>query len=849
MKHYRNAVPTLAAALIAAGATLLPAVPARAQKAADETLKSFKVADGLEATLWAAEPMFSNPTNIDIDEKGRIWVAEAANYRGSKTRPEGDRIVILEDTDLDGKADKSTVFVQDPMLFAPLGVAKIGDKLYVSQSPNVFVYTIDESDGGDPKPAGKPEVLFTGFGGVNHDHGVHAIIPGPDGLFYFNAGNDGGGDYVKDAQGQPIVDRTNSEVGAKSKTYRGKPKGRDNVGYRQGLAFRFDPANPAKTFEVLGYNFRNNYELTTDAFGTVWQSDNDDDGNLSVRINYVMEGGNFGFTGPTGSNWGRDMEKVPGQTKQEAHWHLRWPGVVPNLLHTGGGSPTGITLYEGDLLPEKFRGAMIHCDAGPNVVRAYIPKPSGKVPTGLMDKGQPVGPDEGAGYEAEFVELIKASDSWFRPADVCVAPDGSLFIADWYDPGVGGHATGDKPPQLRGRIYRLAPPGHKATMPKLDLGSVQGQVEALKNPNFNVRYLAHQKLRAGGEQVAKALKELWSGQDARLRARALWLLARTPEGKDVVRQALKDPNHDIRVAAFRAARLIGMDVPALAKELANDAHPFLRREAALAMRYEPDDAKAIPVLVALADKYDGKDRWYLEALGIGAEGRETAVLEAWKTDGTNKDPQVAEKLAWRLTFGAPLPASPAAQAPADATPAAAAGTATDVQAAAPLDFPPQTSKDGKVLASPTELAKLTGDAKAGAAVFRNANGANCISCHQIGDEGKMLGPPLSTVGQKLSRDQLYQAILYPSSAILMSYESWVVKTKKGEVVTGLKVEDTPDHITIKDTKLEYHDIPAEEVQRAVKQPISIMPEGLSGTMTAQDLVDLVEYLTTLRNQV
>ena len=51
-------------------------------------------------------------------------------------------------------------------------------------------------------------------------------------------------------------------------------------------------------FEVLGYNFRNNYELTVDSFGTVWQSDNDDDGNQGVRINYVMEGGNFGYTGP-----------------------------------------------------------------------------------------------------------------------------------------------------------------------------------------------------------------------------------------------------------------------------------------------------------------------------------------------------------------------------------------------------------------------------------------------------------------------------------------------------------------------------------------------------------------------
>ncbi|HUF62074.1 MAG TPA: hypothetical protein VMN36_08360 [Verrucomicrobiales bacterium] len=82
---------------------------------------------------------------------------------------------------------------------------------------------------------------------------------------------------------------------------------------------------------------------------------------------------------------------------------------------------------------------MIHCDPGPNVVRAY-----------------PVQPD-GAGYRAETVDILKgARDPWFRPSDVAAAPDGSLFVADWYGPGVGGHAMGDL---QRGRIFRVAPPG------------------------------------------------------------------------------------------------------------------------------------------------------------------------------------------------------------------------------------------------------------------------------------------------------------------------------------------------------------------------------------------------------
>jgi putative heme-binding domain-containing protein len=141
-----------------------------------------------------------------------------------------------------------------------------------------------------------------------------------------------------------------------------------------------------------------------------------------------------------------------------------------------------------------------------------------------------------------------------------------------------------------------------------------------------------------------------------------------------------------------------------------------------------------------------------------------------------------------------------------------------------------------------ELATLTGDAKAGEQVFRNANGANCIRCHQLGDDGGILGPPLTVIGGKLSKAQLYEAILYPSAAIEMGYETWVVKTKDGEVFTGRKVEDTDTHVTILDADGKYHDIDLDKIDRKVQQKISLMPEGLTMAMTQPDLVNLVEFL-------
>src|SRR5439155_5166113 len=124
-------------------------------------------------------------------------------------------------------------------------------------------------------------------------------------------------------------------------------------------------------------------------------------------------------------------------------------------------------------------------------------------------------------------------------------------------------------------------------------------------------------------------------------------LVRTAGGKDAVNEATKDPSPDVRITAIRAARVIAMDIPALAERMAGDESMGVVRELCLALNYEPTD-KALPVLVTLADRFDGQDRWYLEALGIGATGREQELLTAWQRDGKNKDPKVVEVITWRL---------------------------------------------------------------------------------------------------------------------------------------------------------------------------------------------------------
>jgi|GEM_PF-3570757 len=153
----------------------------------------FKTSDPeLEVTIWAQSPMLKNPTNFDFDKDGRLYVAEGVNYRRHYERqPEGDRIVILEDSDGDGKADKSSVFVQEPFLRAPMGVAVIGNKVVVSMAPDIVVYTDLNGDRRFDPAVDKREVLLTGFNGRVHDHTVHSVTVGPDGQWYWNAGNCG----------------------------------------------------------------------------------------------------------------------------------------------------------------------------------------------------------------------------------------------------------------------------------------------------------------------------------------------------------------------------------------------------------------------------------------------------------------------------------------------------------------------------------------------------------------------------------------------------------------------------------------------------------------------------------
>jgi putative heme-binding domain-containing protein len=178
--------------------------------------------------------------------------------------------------------------------------------------------------------------------------------------------------------------------------------------------------------------------------------------------------------------------------------------------------------------------------------------------------------------------------------------------------------------------------------------------------------------------------------------------------------------------------------------------------------------------------------------------------------------------------------------------ALAASPDAEVKAQGEKKVPVLKDKAGAPFPPIAELTSRTGDAAAGEKVFRDPNSPKCIGCHQIAEDGKMVGPPLTTIGNKLSKAQLFEAILTPSAAILMSYENWAVRTKDGDVKTGIKVEDTDDHVTLKDTNGEFIDIPVGKIAEKKMLKLSMMPDNLGAAMRVQDLVDLVEFLSRQR---
>lgn len=560
-------------------------------KSPQESLKRLKIEPGFEVRLFAAEPLVMDPVAIAFDERGRMFVVEYGDYPTGppKKGPPLSRVVMLEDRNGDGRADKRTVFA-DRLNFAHSLTAYRGGLLVGAQTQILF---LKDTDGDNRADVG--DVVFDGFTPAHPQMQIGCPRWGLDNWVYFNYG-------PGRITGKATPGKT---VAMPRRDFRFNPRTME-FGPTSGLG------QYGNTFDVYGRRFfcTNRNPIMTEALS-----------DAAMRRNpyAVISKGYY------------DVGKSGGDTRVFPLVAMKSNYLSHAGTHT---SACGVTAYRGDSRAADLQHSVFVCEPIGHLVTRSIVEQHGVTLT--AKRARP---------KADF---LASTDTWFRPASLANGPDGALYLADMYRLWVEHPKF--LPPDIakrldwragedRGRIYRIVPKGAKRRdfRPPKTTGDL---VKLLTDRNgwrrtLGQRLLVERQDKEAAPVLRKLLADRKTGEPAALtRLHALWTL----DGLGVLASAdvdvaLSDPSSFVRKDAVQLA---GRQLQAHPKQLARLAKladdPDVRVRYALALALGETDAPRATDLLAKLALRDGRDRWFALAIITASAHRSGAVLATLVTN-------------------------------------------------------------------------------------------------------------------------------------------------------------------------------------------------------------------------
>jgi len=525
----------------------------------EHALETFELHPDFSIELFLSEPLIADPIAVEFDELGRVWVLESSGYPLDVDGRRG-RLKLIDDSDGDGRPDRVSLF--EDKLVMPTGVMRWRQGAIVVDAPQVLYLEDTDGDGRDDLR----RVLLDGFAFTNPQHTVSSPVYGPDNWIYLSH------EGITTAK---VFDEVFGDQGGEIH-YPERPESPRLPLERRSVRFRPD------TFELEYTAAPSQYGQTFDEWGDLFGHNNSNHARHEVlAVRYLERNPRLRLPRPFQPMYeeGNPAPVFP-ITKSPRFEMLTGVGMMT--------SASGLTRYLGGAYPG-FENAAFVAEPAHNLVHADF-----------WEKN-------GSSFVARSVtpgkEFLASTDSWFRPANFTIGPDGALYIVDYYreviehpewtsaeiyESGILYH--GDD----RGRIYRITPKGGLPFAGGSDLATASPAelVEALSDPNIWRRRTAQRLLVDFNEEAnVDALSELArNGASAAGRFHALWTL----DGAGVldegtVRAALKDPEPGIRKNAIRLAeRFPSLQSDLLAMEGDPDSHVRLILLASLGFSSSPE---------------------------------------------------------------------------------------------------------------------------------------------------------------------------------------------------------------------------------------------------------------------